>query len=231
VKIYIGLDEREPEATRAAVVSLRKVCNIEPELLYLPKLEAQGLVNRVRDQRGGQDYDFGGNANESTRFAVSRFLVPIVCQEQWALFVDADVIFFEDPRAMLRDTQPGAAAYVVKHQYEPTSAGKMVGQVNARYSRKNWSSVVLFNTLHPANQRLSLRDINERPGRDLHSFYWLNDSELGELPARWNWLVNVQPRPADLGIGHWTLGGPFTKDWPGAEHDDLWLQGADPSRL
>lgn len=106
------------------------------------------------------------------------------------------------------------------------SKEKMDGQAQLAYSRKNWSSVMLFNCDHPANRRLSLQDVNERPGRDLHGFYWLHDSEIGELPGEWNWLVNVQPKPERPKIAHFTEGGPFTPGWRGAEHDELWLREA-----
>ena len=89
---------------------------------------------------------------------------------------------------------------------------------------------MLFNCDHPANRRLSLRDINDRPGRDLHAFYHLHDDEIGDLDPRWNWLVGVtgpQHYGADtLGIAHFTLGGPFTPGWAGGPHDDLWLEAA-----
>jgi hypothetical protein len=84
--------------------------------------------------------------------------------------------------------------------------------------------VMLWNCDHPANQRLTLQDVNERPGRDLHRFYWLNDSEIGALPPEWNWLVGVQPKPAAPQIAHFTLGGPFTPGWKGAEHDEIWAE-------
>lgn len=101
---------------------------------------------------------------------------------------------------------------------------KMDGQAQTSYPKKNWSSVVLWNVDHPANKRLSLVDVQERRGFDLHQFYWLADSEIGELPREWNWLVGVQPKPAAPKIAHFTLGGPFLRSWAGAEHDETWLR-------
>jgi hypothetical protein len=100
----------------------------------------------------------------------------------------------------------------------------MDGQAQLAYPRKNWSSVVLWNCDHPANRRLSLVDVQERRGFDLHQFYWLADNEIGALPAEWNWLVNVEPQPLAPKIAHFTLGGPFTPGWQGANHDSLWYQ-------
>jgi hypothetical protein len=228
VKIYIGHDEREQAAYDVAVRSLARVNPaLIPEPLIASKLAAQGLLMRPSDHRGGQDYDFVSNAPKSTRFAVSRFLVPILCQSGWALFTDCDVVFLRDPEEMFEGIDMSAAAvYVVKHNHVPKQQYKMVNQVQLPYFRKNWSSVMLFNCDHPANHRLTLHDVNHRPGRDLHAFYWLHDNEIGALKPKWNWLVNEQRCPDELGIAHFTNGGPWLEGWHGAEHDDIWLNAA-----
>ena len=228
MKVYIGYDDREAEAARVAAKTLHQVTNggLTAEFIKSPKLVEQGLLWRVSDHRGGQDYDLVSNAPKATRFAISRFLTPLLCQQGFALFLDCDMVFLEDPRNMLREIDQDAAVSVVKHDHQPTEQWKMVNQVQTKYPRKNWSSVMLFNCEHPANRRLSLRDVNERPGRDLHAFYWLHDCEIGALDPRWNWLVNVQPKPERVGIAHFTLGGPFNEGWKPAAHDELWLEHA-----
>lgn len=234
MRVLIGYDEREHEAAVVAAKTLKEVTNGElvPEFIKAAKLVDQGLLWRVSDHRGGQDWDLISNATKSTRFAISRFLSPLIVQEGFCLFVDCDVVFREDPRRMLRESsrQPGKAVYVVQHDYTVKTQWKMVNQVNTAYPRKNWSSVMLFDCDHLANRRLSLRDVNERPGRDLHRFYWLNDHEIGELDPRWNWLVGEQAAQAygadTQGIAHFTLGGPWIEGWAAREHDDLWLEAA-----
>lgn len=225
MRVFIGYDEREAEAAEVAAKTLRKVTKgeIEPEFLCAPKLSDQGLLTRISDHRGGSDYDLISNAPKSTRFAISRFLTPILCQTGYALFVDCDVVFLSDPREMLREVEAKHAVSVVKHNHVPREQWKMVNQVQTAYPRKNWSSVMLFNCEHPANRRLSVRDVNERPGRDLHAFYWLHDDEVGELEPGWNWLVDVQPMPDDPRIVHMTLGGPWLKGWQGGSFDQQWL--------
>jgi len=225
MRVFIGYDEREDAAAEVARRSLHTVTGgqIEPEFLCLSKLIAQGLLSRrVIDERGGQDYDLISNAPQSTRFAISRFLTPILCQRGYALFVDCDVVFLQDPRSMLNDVHACNAINVVKHGNLPNQTPKMGGLVQQAYHRKNWSSVMLFNCDHHANRRLSLRDVNERPGRDLHAFYWLNDDEIGSLDPRWNWLVDVQRRPERDGIAHMTLGGPWIAGWQGGSFDEEW---------
>jgi hypothetical protein len=228
MRILIGYDEREAEAARVALKSLRSVSNVPAELLDAEKLAAHGLLNRLGDHRGGQDYDLVSNAKKSTRFAVSRFLTPILCQEGFALFTDCDVVFLRNPEEMLNEIEPGKAVYVVKHDYTPSTRFKMVNQEQSNYVRKNQSSVMLFDCSHPANRRLTLWDVNNRPGRDLHRFYWLHDDEIGDLSPAWNWLCDEVERPDNLGIAHMTLGGPWIPGWVTGKgcFDNEWWEAA-----
>jgi hypothetical protein len=224
VNVYIGHDSRHWDATRAAASSLRRV-SAKPHtvtLLDREQLAAQGLLRRPTDSRGANIYDIHSNAPASTEFAISRFVVPFLAQQGPALFVDSDVVFLADPEELLYLNDSRYAVRVVKHAHEGSEGSKMVGRAQTSYPRKNWSSVVLWNCDHPANRRLSLVDVQERRGFDLHQFYWLHDSEIGDLPPEWNWLVNVQPKPETPKIAHFTLGGPFIEGWPGAEHDEVW---------
>lgn len=223
MRVYIGYDEAEREAYKACVRSLAVVSDVPYEPLCIDRLASRGLINRPVDGRG-QKYDIVSNAPCSSDFAISRFLVPILCQSGWALFVDCDTIFVKDPKELLSYADPEKAVMVVKHNHAGDESSKMAGMAQTSYPRKNWSSVMLINCDHPANSRLSIRDVNERAGRDLHAFYWLSDDEIGELPAGANWLVDVNPRPDDLTIAHMTLGGPWLQDWKGGTFDDEWLQ-------
>jgi hypothetical protein len=225
MQIYMGYDEREKIAYDVACRSLRRFWDIDPIPLRAEQLAACGLLRRAQDRRG-RIWDLPSNAPCSTDFAISRFLTPLLAQTGCALFVDCDVVFLDDPRKMLFGADASKAVHVVKHGKLEDRSMKMDGQEQTSYSRKNWSSVMLFNCDHPANRRLSLQDINERPGRDLHQFYWLSDSEIGALSPEWNWLVGVQPKPDQPRIAHFTLGGPFTPGWHGAEHDEIWHQAA-----
>lgn len=227
MRVYIGSDPREQAAVDVAVKTLRAVSSIEPELLCAERLRDAGLLYRTTDHRGGQHYDLVSNAPASTEFAASRFLTPILCQSGYALFADCDVVFLRDPREMLDEIEPGKAVYVVKHDYTPTALYKMVNQAQTTYPRKAWSSVMLFQTSHPANRRLSLHDINTRPGRDLHRFYWLADDEIGSLSPAWNWLVDCQPRPENIAIAHLTLGGDWLPGWKGGSFDAEWRAARD----
>lgn len=227
MKVYIGYDQREVAAYHVACKTLNRTspgASITP--LDADRLAAFGLLRRPVDRRGGL-YDLPSNAPASTDFAVSRFLVPHLAQTGWALFTDCDVVFLADVAQLFALADPKFAVMVVKHLALPDEGTKMDGVPQVPYRRKNWSSVMLWNCDHPANRRLSVQDVNERPGRDLHAFYWLHDSEIGALPAEWNWLVNVQPKPLHPKIAHFTLGGPWLPNWSPADHDDIWTSALD----
>ncbi len=71
-------------------------------------------------------------------------------------------------------------------------------------------------------------DLADVIGRDESRAVW-RDSEIGDLDRRWNWLIGEQKEPdpdKGGGIAHFTLGGPFTEGWKGAEHDDIWNRAA-----
>lgn len=225
MRVYIGYDAREAEAYRVAVASLRRRASVPVSIvpLEIGRMRSQGLLNRPVDARG-QQYDLHSQAPQSTEFAVSRFLVPMLAQTGVALFVDCDMLFLGDVAELFALADPAYAVQVVKHDHRPSRDWKMDGAVQQVYPRKNWSSVMLWNCDHPANARLSLWDVNHRPGRDLHALYWLHDTEIGALPPAWNWLVNEQTPPADAKLAHYTNGGPWFENWAPRFHDELWLE-------
>lgn len=225
MRVYLGYDEREGEAYDVAVASLlrRTALPVHVTPLRLRRLEECGLLRRPTDLRG-QRYDIISNAPASTEFAISRFLVPLLAQSGWALFADCDVVFLTDVAELFALADPSYAVMCVQHRNGGGNGTKMDGQVQTTYPRKNWSSVMLWNCDHPANRRLSLTDVQERRGFDLHQFYWLNDAEIGTLPAEWNWLVGVQPQPLEPKIAHFTLGGPWLPGWSATEHDVIWFE-------
>jgi lipopolysaccharide biosynthesis glycosyltransferase len=226
MRVFLGHDPREQAAYNVAERTLWGSSGLLAEPLCEERLRAHGLLWRPVDRRGRM-HDLVSGADQSTEFAISRFLVPMLCQHGSALFADCDVVFLRDVHELLeRDDYTSKAVYVVKHDHRPRETLKMHGQTQYSYSRKNWSSVVLWNCDHPAHRRLNLYCVNNMPGRWLHSFAWLHDEEIGELPAEWNWLVGVQPKPEKAAIAHFTLGGPWLSGWAGAEHDDIWTRAA-----
>ena len=162
----------------------------------------------------------------STEFAISRFCVPFIQTKGWALFMDSDIVCLTDINKLFELADDRYAVMVVKHDYTPSESLKMDGQIQTVYNRKNWSSVMLFNTSHPSHLKLKSVDrINKLPGRELHRFCWLEDDEIGSLPKEWNHLVGVDPieEASKAKILHFTLGLPIFPDWIPQPLDNVWL--------
>src|SRR5260221_160058 len=95
LKVYIGYDRSELAAYRVAVDSLLRhtsgPVSITP--LAIVQLTRQRLMRRSVAWRNGSMWDLVSGATQSTEFATSRFLTPILAQEGAALFCDCDVVF------------------------------------------------------------------------------------------------------------------------------------------
>lgn len=223
MRVYIGYDSHETAAYAVAMDSLRRLSPTVPiTTLDHERLRRSGLLTRTVYRDNNRRFDAASEAPVSTEFAISRFITPILAQSGYALFTDCDVVFMRDVEDIMQHVDGSKAVYVVKHNHKPSTVTKMGGHFQTTYDRKNWSSVMLFDCDHPANSRLTLFDLNNRTGRDLHQFYWLADEEIGELPSEWNWLVGEQPKPDYPAIAHFTLGGPWINGWKPREHDELW---------
>jgi lipopolysaccharide biosynthesis glycosyltransferase len=222
--IWIGFDPREAAAFAVCRHSIdrRMTQQIPVRGLVLSKLQAEGLYTRpIEFYENGQLKDVLSDAPMSTEFAVSRFLTPLLAKEGWALFMDCDVLVRESLCRLFEIANSKYAVMVVKHQHNPDYGVKMDGQIQTRYARKNWSSVMLFNCEHPANKALTLEMVNTLPGRDLHRFCWLDDEEIGELDPCWNYLVG-HTKAEDPKIVHYTDGIPTMRGYEHCEYADEW---------
>ena len=229
INIYIGYDHREKEAYDVCKHSILKHCpdaNIFP--LEHKDLRKKGLFSRpwVIDKEG-HFKDMRDERPFSTEFAFTRFLLPSIQKEGWALFIDSDMVFTADIKELFALADDSKAVMVVKHDYtytdKPLEATKMDGCIQTSYNRKNWSSLILWNCSHPANQKLGLNEVNFMPGSWLHAFSWLKDEEIGELPQEWNWLEGHSPvdiKPKNI---HYTRGGPWFKDYKKVDYAKEWL--------
>lgn len=227
--VYLGWDSREAAAFAVARTSLMRHMDssVEANWLMLPEVRAKGLYSRpieyrVTDAGHSVMWDVISDAPMSTEHACSRFLVPHLAKEGWALFADCDVLFRTNVGELFEGLDPSKAVYCVQHKHEPTETEKMDHQVQMRYARKNWSSVVAFNVEHPSNAALTVDMVNELPGRDLHRFCWLADSDIGALDPAWNHLVGVNPPMNDAKIVHFTLGCPNMPGYWECEFADEW---------
>ena len=113
----------------------------------------------------------------------------------------------------------------VKHDHIVQDGTKFLGQNQLSYPKKNWSSVMLINCAKC--KALTPEYINTASGLDLHRFNWLEDDSLiGEIPLRWNYLVDYYPKidNKDVSILHYTEGGPYFKDYLNCGYAEEWLK-------
>ena len=224
--VFIGFEPRECDGYIVARHSLLRHSPRTPVFgLPLADMHAHGYYMRPTSVIGGKLHDDISNAPMSTEFALSRFLTCLLARNmgaQWALFIDADMMFRADVQELFALADEKYALMCVQHQAKHEQSVKMDGCVQTQYARKNWSSVMLFNCDHPANAALDVNLINSAKGRELHGFCWLKDDEIGELPARFNHLIGVDAPTDDVAIAHFTLGVPSMAGYSNCEFADEW---------
>lgn len=222
LNVYVGYDPRETLAYDVAKHSIVSRASEGVDIIPL-KLEELGMLTRPIDKRDGKLWCPISQAPMATEFAISRFCVPFLQKDGWALFVDSDIVCLSDIKELFDLADDKYAVMVVKHNQETGGSVKMDGQVQTYYNRKNWSSVILWNCSHPSNANLTLEMLNGLPGRDLHRFCWLKDEEIGELPLSWNFLVDVSEPMDKVNLMHYTLGGAWFQNWIWKDSDWVWL--------
>lgn len=221
--LYVGYDERETLQYMVAKESVKMFAHASVALRYvwMRDLQALGLYQRPTAYDPLTDVISG--APMATTFAIARFFTPLLHRGGGlAAFVDCDVMFRAPVRGLFDAHQRGKAVSVVKHDYCPANALKMDGCTQTVYPRKNWSSVMVFDTDHPKIKALTFDYLNRAPGLELHQFGWLEDDDIGELPPSWNYLVGHTQceHPA---LVHWTEGAPCMSGYEGAEYaDEFW---------
>lgn len=231
--IWVGFDKRHAVASAVCRHSIlrRLTQQIPVRGVVLDDLRAAGVYTRPTEIRPAADglhselFDVISEHSMSTEFAISRFLTPWLAGSGWAVFMDCDEMARVNLVRLFEILDPRFAVMCVKHQHKPETNVKMDGQTQTVYPRKNWSSVMAFNCDHPANAALTVKLINQVPGRDLHGFCWLKDEHIGELSPKWNYLVghtqlyeaHDEHTPA---IVHWTDGYPLLKGYEQAEYAD-----------
>jgi hypothetical protein len=212
LRVFIGYDPREAVAYHVLAHSILRRASIPVSVAPVMLSQLQGLYTRAR------------GPTESTEFSLSRFLVPALSgYEGWSLFMDCDMLCRTDIAALAAESgrHGDKAVLVCQHDYVPKSERKFLNQLQTRYPRKNWSSLMLFN--NALCRALTPDYINRASGLELHRFAWLQDDGLiGSLPLEWNWLVDEYQANADARIVHYTLGGPWFPDYKDCDYADEW---------
>lgn len=207
--VYVGFSPEEMVATRVAESSIHERSCGAVSIHRICRLSLYPHYTRPTESRSGTLWDVLSDAPMSTDHAIARFFVPWICGYQgWALFTDGDILCRRSVTDLFALADEQYAVMCVQHGELKDEGTKKDGAIQQWYPRKNQSSVMLINCGHPSNAALTLDVLNTWPGRDLHAFKWLRESEIGHLPATWNYLVNVNEPMQDPAIVHYTLGTP-----------------------
>lgn len=161
-------------------------------------------------------------AQQSTEFSFSRFLTPWLSgYEGWSLFMDCDMVVRADLAELFALADDRYAVMVAKHDYVPKDEVKFLNHQQAKYPKKNWSSVMLMNNARC--RALTPEYVQTASGMQLHQFQWLADEgEIGDLPLEWNWLVGEYPYSPDARVAHFTRGGPYFAGYQDCDYADDW---------
>jgi len=212
-QVYIGYDANEAVAYHTLAHSILRRSSVPVSIAPLMRSQLQGLYTRPR------------GPTESTEFSLTRFLVPSLSRYRgWSLFMDCDMLCRADIAALASVAERSAdqAVLVCKHDYVPKTERKFLGQIQTKYPRKNWSSMMLFNNARCA--ALTPEYVNGATGLELHRFAWLEDSLIGDMPLEWNWLVGEYKHNPDAKIVHYTLGGPYFDEYRNCDYAEEWFE-------
>ena len=215
IRVFIGHDEREDVAFSVLAHSIHR------------RASAPVSITPIMLSQLGSLYSRDKHPLQSTAFTFSRFLTPCLSgYAGWSLFIDCDMLMRDDIAKLwaLRDER--YAVMAVKHEHVPRETEKFLGMPQSRYEKKNWSSVMLFNNARCT--ALTPQYVNTASGLELHQFKWLDSEDaIGALPSRWNHLVGYDQPRDDAALVHFTLGGPYFRDYAACEHADEWRRERD----
>ena len=217
INIFIGYDSKEKVAYN--VLSHSIIQNSTKPVAITPI-----ALNNLKD-----DFVRERNALSSTEFSFSRFMIPHLMNYQgWALFMDCDMLMFEDVSKLWRMRDDSKAIQVCKHDYTPKESKKFLGQVQTKYEKKNWSSFMLMNCKKCTT--LTPDYVNKASGLELHQFKWLEgDHLIGDLPLEWNWLVGEYEYKEDVNNIHYTKGGPWFEEYAKCDYSQDWFKNLEES--
>ena len=211
IRIFIGYDEGEKIAFHVLSESIRRLSS---EPVSIIPLDLNTIKNHFK--RDKQD-------NQSTEFAFSRFMVPYLSNyEGWSIFMDCDMMVRTDINTLWNMRDNNYAVMCVQHDYEPKQDVKFRGAKNEKFPKKNWSSMMLMN--NAKCKLLTPEYVRTASGLELHQFKWTHEENIGELPLEWNWLVGEYVYNKNAKNVHWTLGGPYFKDYKNSDYADEWFR-------
>lgn len=226
IPIYIGFDRKESIAYHVLAHSILSRASVPVEIipLYRP-----AIAPHYWRPRGEFD---------STDFSNSRWIVPHMQDYKgWAIFCDADMLCLADIKDLWEQRDSKYAVMVKKRNHVPQENVKFLGNIQTQYSRKNWSSLMLFNCAECTP--LSRHIVNtQTPGLWFHQFRWIPDSAIGDINGDWNLLVGYDAPVDNPKLVHFTSGGPWFSQYAEVDYADAWfdeltdmMNGDSPDKL
>ena len=213
LKIFIGYDSREKIAFHVLSYSIITNATIPVSITPINLNNLKRFYNRPRGKK------------ESTEFSISRFLTPYLSNyEGYSLYLDCDFIMLADVAKLLKFVAKKStkALWCVKHKYKPKDRTKFLEAKQFIYSKKNWSSFMLFN--NKKCKILTPKFVSKTHGLKLHQFKWTSEKLIGSLPKTWNVLAGEQKIPEEFNALHYTLGGPYFKKYSKCEGSKFWFK-------
>lgn len=240
--VFIGYDERQPEAFKACQQSILETSS-RPVAIFPIKhqsLRNAGLFNRPwKTTETGEFIDLIDGKPFSTQFSHSRFLVPYLARSEssyeYSIFVDSDFVFLTDIHKLVdhvRSRNKNYPVHCVKHEYSPDSEVKMDNRNQFNYNKKLWTSLMVFEVNSKKLDPLDIYAVNTATGRDLHQFKWLGafpENDIGNIPETWNFI----PEHSEKNVGgdepinaiHYTTGTPHMEGYENCDYAE-WYWGA-----
>lgn len=212
IRVFIGYDPNEEVAYHVLAASIMRRSSQPVQIAPISLVNLRSIFNRER------------NPLQSTEFSFSRFLTPYLSDyEGWSIFMDCDMLVLDDIAKLWNLRNDNYALMCVHHDHVPTEESKFLNQTQTKYERKNWSSVMLMN--NAKCKALTPAYVETATGLDLHRFKWLEDDQIGEIPHRWNHLVDYAPAlpVSEISNLHYTKGGPYFEDYKNCGYAKEWL--------
>jgi len=211
IRCFVGYDPVESETFYVMAHSIHRHSSMPVSITPVSLKNLEGVLTRDRHPLQSNDFSF------------SRFMVPWMCNfEGWAIFTDCDMVVRDDIAKLWAWRDEKYAIQCVHHNHVPEETTKYLGNTQTRYSRKNWSSVMLMNCAKL--KMLTPEFVNQEDGLFLHQFKFVKDEEIGYLPKTWNHLVGFDPPSHNAKLIHWTTGGPYFRGYENVEHhSEYWV--------
>ena len=213
LRIFIGYDSREKIAFHVLSYSIIANATIPVSITPINLNNFKHFYNRPRGKK------------DSTEFSISRFLTPYLSNyEGYSLYLDCDIIMLGDVAKLLKFVagKSTRVLWCVKHKYKPKDRTKFLKEKQFIYSKKNWSSFMLFN--NRKCKILTPKFVSKAHGLVLHQFKWTKEKLIGSLPKIWNVLVGEQKIPKNFYALHYTLGGPYFKKYSKCVGSKFWFK-------